>query len=155
MGRKKKEQFERPDDSLPPEELQKAWDNILDSEVGKPGSRPSKEVLVNPLMLEWFAEVVGNYSENTKPLEDSIRKNLYLEVLRESLSEIPLLNRDILQRYFGMEWDTPQTQDEIAANLGISQKNVSIRIKYAKRDLARIMRTKIAERIREENDDDS
>lgn len=145
----KKKQPERPDDNLPPAQLEKAWEEYLDYHVGKQGKRPKKEVLISPLLIEWFAETVVG-SQRLTPLEETPKKLLYLEVLRESLEEIPLLNRDIVRRYFGIEWDSPQTQDHIAKDIGLSQKNVSLRLKYAKRDLSKIMRQKLKERIMEE-----
>ncbi len=144
----KKIKPERPDDSLPPDQLQAKWDEYLDYHVGKPGNRPSKEVLVNPLLFDWLLEAIKY--EAPEPLEDSPRKILYLEVLKETLEELPLINRDILKRYFGIEWDEPQTQDRIAEEMGLTQSNISLRIKFGKRDLAKLMREKLSERVKKE-----
>lgn len=149
----KKQIPERPDDNLPPDKLQEEWDRYLDFHVGKQGKRPRKELLISPILFEWIEKTfVGD--RRLTPLKDSPRKLLYLEVLRDSLKQIPLVNRSVLRRYFGMKWDTPQTQEEIGKALGLSQKTISLRLRNGKRDLKRIMQQKMVERVKQEMQND-
>ena len=52
MGKHAKQKLKIPSDKLPPKQLQEAWSNYLDANVGRQGARPRWEVLLDPRMID-------------------------------------------------------------------------------------------------------
>lgn len=145
MGKHKRQKLKVPSDNLPPRQLQEAWDNYLDAEVGRQGARPRWEVLIDPKMMDVIL------FEQIQQLEIDMktdRSDIYLQACKNVINRLPLLQRAPIRYYFGIDVPAPMTQEEIAKELGINQDNVSKRITAGMKSLKLYMRREVARLVK-------
>jgi len=153
MGKHRKRKLKRPSDELSPKKLQEAWDGYLDADVGRNGARPRWEVLIDTKLIDVIV------FEKIQQLEQEVgtsRSEVYLKACSNVINQLPLLQRKPLKYYFGIEVESPMTEDEIAKALGINQSNVARRIERAIKNLRVLIRKELAnivrEKLQEQND---
>lgn len=145
MGKHKKQKLKIPSDKLPPRQLQEAWNNYLDTTVGRQGARPRWEVLLDPKMMDVIL------FEKLQQLEIEMktdRSTIYLQACTNVINRLPLLQRAPIRYYFGIGVPAAMTQEEIATELGINQDNVSKRITAGMKSLKLYMRREVARLVK-------
>jgi|GEM_PF-5826776 len=150
-----KEKLNRPSDDLPPEQLQEAWSKFLDQEVGGSGNSPKLERLAGDTgALELLAQYQGIPEDYMKmPLSPKVL--LYIEALKRALGRLPVIQRDIIKRYYGIEWPEQQTQVRIAAevvgqsNQKIGRTMVDKYLRTGRKNLERLVREEMAKLAKE------
>jgi hypothetical protein len=151
----------RPSDSLPPKQLQKAWDKYLDETMGgKPWKRPRWETLMNPAKLELVAAWIG-LPEDYMKMPLSPKMQIYLKALAEAIPTLNSVEQSVLRRYYGLYGTESQTQAVIAKEaIGdvpewvgkrdkISQQMIAKYLKSAKKKLKLYIRKRVAELAKE------
>ena len=147
MGKHRKQKLKRPSDNLPPGKLQDAWDKYLDVEVGRQGARPRWEVLIDPKTMD---AVMFQQIQELERTTRTSRSEVYVQACKNVINRLPLLQQKPLKYYFGIDVLNPMTQEEIAEELGIAQKNVIKRMSVGMKNLKVLIRKELASVVREE-----
>ncbi len=147
MVKHKNRKLRRPSDNLPPKQLQEAWTAYLDAEVGRQGARPRWEVLIDTKMMD---VIMFDQIQRLEQKTGTSRSDVYLRACNNVINSLPLMQRKSLKYYFGIELETPLTQEEIAKELGISQKSVATGIERAMKNLRTKIRKELSSIVRDE-----
>ncbi len=133
----------RPSDNLPPNKLQTKWNEYLDYHVGRTGARPRWEMLITPQELDRMN--IPDMDRISTP-----RSEIYQEACHKALNKLPLMQRVIIKSYYGIDRVQMDTQEEIAAKIGIAQKNVHRWIEKVKKTLRSMIRKEVARLVKKE-----
>lgn len=147
MGKHRKQKLRVPSDKLPPAKLQEAWDKYLDVAVGRQGARPRWEVLIDPQTMD---AVIFQQLRELEIATGTSRSDVYIQAFNNVINRLPLLQQIPLKYYFGIDMVSPLTQEEIAKELGIAQKNVIKRMNVGMKNLKLLIRKELANVVREE-----
>lgn len=134
----------RPSDKLPPDELQEKWNKYLDAHVGKVGTRPRFEVLIDAARIDdiLYDYIIELENRNVRTTRTECSE-VYVEAFRRVVNKLPILQRLPVKYYFGIDVPDPLTQQEIAAKLGIDQTSVFSRIEIGLRNLKRLIKKEL------------